>query len=494
MRKYFLLHPSTWNDVKTKIEKGSKAICSDTVELPGYVNQLLEALEVEKIKYSESLTMEKQDDNLVSVYYSPKEPAKAVEALDEEGNTTEGTTFDYEAMFSESWDSVVDQKNIFIECTKDNVCSTINYFNRWCNLKSNKIRGIYYNYKILIWKEIIPSFNPQQIEIISRSCLLIELASIFNANKIESRISICPDEVDQIPETSEYVHIITDGKDIKPIYRRVKLNEFLKDKFGDDLKTDVFLGASIAKTCIISYPTLNYPPAEKYFYDRTDNWSCLSLTRQEQEEEIIKIAEKITCSSKWLYNDTIKIFENIGRTDVENIKYVPNGNVMFDYPESVTKFEKKTAIYIGNYLYKVDKEKLYLLCELNPEWDFLLYSDDADKFTNTPSNLTSNPFTPIEELFPIICKCHAGLILLNDDVWSAGMLPNKTFNYINARIPILYSGIKDETMEDFKEVAFNANNHTLEELANLDISPETFDNLKRDWSDVTKELEEFYGI
>lgn len=290
-----------------------------------------------------------------------------------------------------------------------------------------------------------------------------------------------------------------------PAYRRSHLEYKLKKKYGQEVSGGV--GQSVkAEVCIFSFPVMPYSlTANHYFYDRTDNWGSggnigAHSVYKEADDYMIRRSEKISCSSKWLYHDTLDKLKKWGMSGKE-VKYIPNGNVPHEFPVNIKKFEKPTAIYVGGFLTKVEERDIRALAEFNPDWDILVFGLSPGisvwSTTTMPTNVHFRSFLPESQLFEIIKRCHVGLMSFKNTAWAKGMLPNKLFNYINACIPVLYSGLAKENIEDFSEVAF-----PLEENLDLNvflektksITTDTYKKNFRSFDQVTDELVEFFEL
>lgn len=472
---YYHIYPKIWNKIKFKLYRDMN-LCYKG-ELPDYVKAFCEKLNIILIPFDEI-----DDYNLEERFFT-EPPTNGSEIIDD----IEMLIVDYDAMYSESWDSIEDCKICYVECTPDNICTTlygIRPFSAHSIQRGWKELG--YSIVPLVWEESIVFLKEEQIKLIE-NMKGIHIAKMENLDKYETRISIFPEVKDSIKE-SKVVHITSsDGGDVLPVYRRYFLNQALKEKYGDDLSTNSFMGLTDAELCIVSHPSYYVPNSKYVIYERTDNWQG-SLNDDEAEDEILHKANIITCSSKWLYNNTVTWLKENRPDDEVPVIYIPNGNQTFDYPTDVEKFEKKTAIYIGNKLSKVDLQLLFLLCETHSDWDFMLYATDSTDLLSIPENLTVHEMIDMKDLFPILCKCHIGLCLLKAGEWANGMLPNKTFSYFNAHIPIVYSGVPDMNLEDYKGCAFNISDiSTLDDVLEKTDSSK-FDEYTRSWDDVIAEL------
>ena len=474
---YHHLYPKIWNRVKFRLYRDMN-LCYKG-ELPDYVKAFCEKLNIILIPFEEI------DNYTLEERFFEEPPTKGSETVDD----IEMLKVDYDAMYSESWDSIEDCKICYVECTPDNICTTLYSIKTFA--ASSTRRGwkeLGYSIVPLVWEETIPFMKEEQINIIE-NMKGIHIGKIENLDKYETRISIFPEAKDSIKK-SKVVHITSKGGgDILPVYRRYFLNQALKEKYGEDLATNAFSGLAVSELCIVSRPSYYVPNSKYIIYDRTDNWRASTADdANDAENEVLHKANLITCSSKWLYNNTVTwLKENRPNDDVPVI-YIPNGNRTFDYPANMEKFEKKTAVYIGNRLAKVDLQLLFLLCETHSDWNFMLYAAESTNLLSIPDNLTVHEMIDMKDLFPVLCKCHVGLCLLNPSDWTKGMLPNKTFSYFNAHLPVVYSGIPDMNLEDYKDCAFNiADISSLDEaLTKADSSK--FDGYTRDWDKVVSEL------
>lgn len=472
---YKFIYPKNWNEIKFKLNKSDTIVYSGT--LPDFVKDFLDKVGFTYFAYSEDKEIPFDETDLNTLIFA-----------DTEETTEEGapvSKIDYEAMFTD-WSECEDLKTLYIEANASNVCTSVNMYASYLKRPRTKVlKELGYDVKLLIWKHDIPLMTEEQIN-------LLEKNTDFEAEIIEfdetfkyPRISLAKDAVDII-ENKKVIHIISEGNEVEPYYRRAKLNTALKEKYGiENVGTNIFLGT--CNLCVVSHPVDVLPIADRYIYDRTDNWNALS---EGDENTIMDKASVITCSSYWLYEDTLKYIKENRKDDDVKVVYVPNGNELYDYPENVTKFERKSAIYIGNRLQKVDTQLIYLLCDLYPQWDFYIYAFNATALSNPPENLHTYEMVEMEELFPILCKCHIGLIPLKTSNWTQGMLSNKLFSYINARIPTVHFGVPNLNYKDYEgKVAFNLNSlDSLDVIADKEISKETYESFNRSWKDVTSEI------
>lgn len=472
---YIFIYPKNWNEIKFQLNKSDTVIYSGI--LPDYVKNFFDKIGLTYLAYSKELEIPFDEIAGGSLILTPTEE-----------KTDDGTSIveiDYDAMFTD-WSDCIDLKTLYIEANARNVCTSVNMYESYLKKSKTKLYlELGYEVKFLIWKHDIPSMTEEQIN-------LLEHNDNFNAEIIEfdesfeyPRISLAK-EAEDIIGNKKVIHVISSGSEVEPYYRRAKLNTALKNKYGtENVGTNIFLGT--CNLCVVSHPVDVLPVADRYVYDRTDSWNALA---KNEEDTVMNKASVITCSSYWLYEDTLKYVKENRKNEDVKVVYVPNGNDIFEYPENVEKFEKKSAIYIGNRLQKVDMQLIYLLCELYPQWDFYIYAFNATYLSNKPDNLHTYEMVDMKELFPILCKCHIGLIPLKSTEWTQGMLSNKLFAYINARIPTVHFGSSNLNYKDYEgKVAFNLNTlDSLDVIADKEIPKETYEEFSRSWADVTSEV------
>lgn len=478
---YSFIYPKIWNDVKFQLESKETLVYKDSV--PDYVKTFCEKFEIELIEFS-NFDVQLHLDNLLQSSVIYKETGEWI--TDEYGAEVPVTEVDWDAMWT-SWDEIEDYKTLYIEANPMNLCTTINMFKKFIRKeKSEKWKELGYDIRLLIWDADIAYLREEQVSLIEKDKEFEADVIPFTEDFPYPRISIAQGAIDVI-SNAKICHIVSNGTEVMPIYRRMHLNKALIEKYGDDVVTNAFLGSF--EYCIISHPALILPTAEHYIYERTDNWSAMDGL-QETDELALSKAEIITCSSKWLYEDTLRWLSENRKDDEVKVYYIPNGNKLYDYPSNVEKFEKKSAIYVGNHLNKIDMTILTLLCDMNSDWDFYLYADKATELMSIPDNLIVHEMVDLDDLFPVICKCHVGLIPLVTSSWTQGMLSNKLFNYINARIPTVYIGGSTRNYEDYEgKVAFNLSNiESLDAVAEKDVPEEIYKSFERSWDDVTKEV------
>lgn len=268
-------------------------------------------------------------------------------------------------------------------------------------------------------------------------------------------------------------------------YRRSHVRDYIKAHYksysilSDNIVTPKYIICSdprIAVIELIEKETLGDDVV--FIYDRTDNWGAINDYSQKLDKMCMKYADIITysayglCPKKYEYKST----------------YVPNGNKMYKLCNT-EKYKTPTAIYVGNNIEKFNGNVFYHLACMYPHWNFIAYvnqkEDDCECMINHPPNVEFRMPIPQEELIKEINKCHVGLLLFYNDIWTSGMLPLKLFNYIDAEIPSFHTTGLETNLQDYSEVAFSIADCTLDEL--LDVKAD-YNKYRRSWDDVLNNL------
>lgn len=269
----------------------------------------------------------------------------------------------------------------------------------------------------------------------------------------------------------------------EPKYRRVRLSEYLKKKYGDrylciDPLKDIFKIPKLGSNNIIifSRPILKQnmltllKKGNKLIYERTDNWKVCSDTYDERDLQHVNSVDIVTNSARYLYEESKKYNENS--------YFIPNGCKEYNYVDyNIQKYETKTAIYIGNHLNKVDCELIDSIAKRNPNWNIHFYSPEHHTFTS--NNVIIKDYIDDEtDLYKELRKCHIGLIPFIQGEWTNGMLPLKLLQYQNAHLPILYTNCPEAKYWD------NTIEYSNQPLDDILQSKFNFDqyNGKLDWS------------
>ena len=286
-------------------------------------------------------------------------------------------------------------------------------------------------------------------------------------------------------------------------YRRHLLRNWLNDNFNYPVYSytygPFFQDYSLIKYFIVSHPDdFNFfydklPKGCKIFYDKTDYWQWDDKNR---DKKIIEAADKITCSSKYIYNSLPK----------EKTLLVENGLNYFKPDDSIKKFDKKTAIYVG---YPLDKFNVMLLKKIaieNPDMNFLVFVESMDKKNKLniqDYNLKAcgniflkEPIEDKQEVFNWIQKCHVGLILLkNDSDWNKGMFSLKFWDYLSCHIPVYHNCELNYDSYEGK-YCFSTKKYTIKDVLNKKMDLAELDKTlkENDWNNKFKQIIDFYGI
>lgn len=484
---YSYVHPKIWNRLKFNLRKCDTLIYKgDIKDIPSYVTKFADALGISLIPFDDFDYDAKWDElDMNSLIFS--QPSKEVEE-DEEKFKEFVADILWDEMFSTSWEEIEDYPTFYVEANARNLCTTIGMFREFVKKDYPRIwQSLGYNIKMLLWEDMVAELSQIQINYISAlKDFEIEIAKWDNENPFPyERVSLAENAIDSF-DSKKICHVISSGYEVNAVYRRVHLNKALKEKYDEEnVATNVFLGSY--EKVIVSHPTDIIPIGQEIIYDRSDNWLGASGSNHD-ETVVMKVANKITCSSQWLYRDTLNWLKENRPLDKVEVTYIPNGNEEFDFVET-EKFETPTAIYIGQNLEKVDMTILYLLCDMHPNWNFLIYANNATQLRSIPSNMTVHETIPMKDLFEVLCKCHLGLIPMISSAWTQGMLSNKLFAYINAHIPTVYCGVPSINYQDYSEVSFELQTlSSLDDVLDKNISADTFEKYKRSWNEVTSEI------
>lgn len=283
-------------------------------------------------------------------------------------------------------------------------------------------------------------------------------------------------------------------------YRRFKISKFLKEYYGKDYflvqKPEDLEAIKIQNIffdiCYVSkpYKILHILPQIKYnklIYDRSDNWSGQHIYENtiysKEETFLLENANKILYVSRNMLDNK---YQN-------KMIYVTNGVDVLEYDNTIEKYPKNTAIYMGRSSKKVNFNWLEKTALFYNDWDFLIYgiSDEIkDKLQlNAPKNIIWKGFLPEKELFKIIEKCHVGLIpFVNKNPYVQGMCPLKLFQYCNAHIPTAY--LNSPECSFYPNIAFDLNVYNLNYISQQKI-PDAFYNKvlkEHNWKNIFENI------
>lgn len=273
-------------------------------------------------------------------------------------------------------------------------------------------------------------------------------------------------------------------------YRRIQIREYIKAQYNNYIitseeivKPKYIIVSDPRKAVIELIEKVAYGDKVKMIYDKTDKWEAIKPFTEKLDKLCLEYADVITYSAKGLKPEGYEY----------KSYYVPNGNKFYNLP-LIEKYNTPTAIYAGNNIEKFNGQVLYMLAELYPEWNFIVYvthDEKSEHFKLKPPNVEFRSPIPQEELIQEIAKCHVGLLLFYNDKWERGMLPLKFFNYINVGIPTLYTSVLEQNLEDYGDVAFSLSDVTLDELLNTKAD---YTKYYRDWNNVIDELTDIWEI
>lgn len=243
-------------------------------------------------------------------------------------------------------------------------------------------------------------------------------------------------------------------------YRRHHLNEYLRESYSvktlyisdkwDLLKKPGCLIVSApqgAETIVSKAISLQVP----IYYDRTDYWNASDKYNGHIEDELLKNAKVITCSSRYLADIT------------KNGIRIDNGAEPFNYTNTN---KENIAVYIGKEDHKLDLD----LCEKwrkeYPDYRFVSIG------TNIP-NYENLPYMKKSELMKFLSKCKLGLIPLKDTEYCKAQFNLKYWDYKQAGLDILLNipyNYEDAKIEYWPEVCRKiCNAYGLPEIDEVDL-------------------------
>ena len=162
----------------------------------------------------------------------------------------------------------------------------------------------------------------------------------------------------------------------------------------------------------------------KIIYDRSDYWNYLDNNKNHEcENELLKRADLVINSSKFLFEDSLKYNKNsLLIENGTNDYFVPHSN------------DEKSVVYIGRSR-KIDFDKLINLCNNNKTWKFKIIlnyfnSKEIELIKSIP-NIEIFTRLSYQECIKMISKSKFGLILLDEkNDFNKGMLSLKYFDYL----------------------------------------------------------------
>lgn len=290
-------------------------------------------------------------------------------------------------------------------------------------------------------------------------------------------------------KTVKVVHYLKDEE--KNIYRRQKLNSFLKQVFGKEnvlslnklnFLDDVYNDIDFLKLIKEQQPLIIFSSFDKFVFDTLkaidnniiyDMYDFFSGT----DKELIDNSKVVFCSSKYQFDNT----------DKENKYYIPNGCAVKQYLP-VDKHKTKTAVYCGRNINKIDFNMFNLLKALNEDWNIEVIGipdDRIEKVKEENPDLIIKGWMSEEDLHKELSACHLGLILIEDNNMTKGQLSDKFFNYCNAHIPTLINEEIAINYSDYSDFVSVLDFEKLE-LDNYlkEVSDEKYENLMKecDWN------------
>ena len=247
------------------------------------------------------------------------------------------------------------------------------------------------------------------------------------------------------------------------IYRRSKLLNYLKEKYNvldypfiETTNTKTYIDNIINK--LYSYNKKPLVIISQGEYSRTFDIIIKYLVANDIDfiyDKYDEIKDDIYTQyySKLLFASSKSILDNVA---IKNKKafYIPNGCSVKPNKADVKKYEKKTAVYAGRNINKIDFNLLNLLKALNEDWDIEVVgipNEELDRIKEENPDLIIKPWMPEEDLHDELCKCHLGLCLLEVSDITKNQLSDKFFNYVNAHIPTLINEELKDNYTDYED-------------------------------------------
>lgn len=220
-------------------------------------------------------------------------------------------------------------------------------------------------------------------------------------------------------------------------YRRHLLNDYLNDRYNvKTVISDEEMDCK-ADVCIISAPQRAWKVLDNckkynipYIYDRTDYWKCYDKSPVDTEDDIIKNADYVICSSQYIYDNT----------DNPNKILLPNMARKFYYYTPLPK--ENIAVYVGSTKDKIDIDYCHKLIEEHPDFKFISVNVPIDGFIYKSG-------MKWHDMMDYLSKAKIGLVPIKSDDFHMGQFNLKVWDYIQAHLSVLvtndynYKGIKN---------------------------------------------------
>ncbi|EMH4162839.1 glycosyltransferase [Pluralibacter gergoviae] len=187
----------------------------------------------------------------------------------------------------------------------------------------------------------------------------------------------------------------------------------------------------------LNYKALIYRPTDVY---------CLMAGNKVRyyEKEIIKLADKIICTSETVKKSLISNY-NISAKDKSEIEVLENGydsDIFYCYPKTI----KKDCVYIGALDERFSFEDLLFFSEKFPDIQFDIYGPESKiskRFVleHTLPNVSFKGAVDYSLVPSILNKYKIGLLPLNDSSQNKGRSPMKLWEFYSCGLNVVYTNI-----------------------------------------------------
>lgn len=212
---------------------------------------------------------------------------------------------------------------------------------------------------------------------------------------------------------------------------------------------------------IVSWNKITYDCSDLWASSISGDKNIILLMREKSilqaERRIVKKANKITCSSDYLYNNISNLYKVTG-----NVYVFENGveYELFEHIPNVVEEEKmnndKVVLgFIGGLKPKLDFRLLQLVMEKKKHWQLLLVGPDGTngdpKFEHLSGmeNVTWTDKVPPSEVPKYMEKITIGVLPYKESEYNNAVFPLKLFEFLGAGKPVV--GLNLPSTEKFKE-------------------------------------------
>ena len=250
----------------------------------------------------------------------------------------------------------------------------------------------------------------------------------------KEELGVTAEVENDVPEDYEVVQFVGNTAKGLNIYRRQKLNAYLKKHYKVATVYKGSVDTSNCKFIIISDPREADELIEKaqcpIYYDKTDMWDALV---DGIDEAVLNKATGVFCSSRFIY----------ANTEHKNKVLLENAANYYQYPFDRVYEKENIAVYVGRAENKVDVEYCDKLRQEHPDFKFVSIGLEIPGFENIPA-------MNWEDMMKYLQKCKVGLVPLKDNAYTAGQFNLKVWDYILNKMPVIVTN--DYNYKNIKNV------------------------------------------